>query len=238
MNRIKLKLEDKDIKIRIRLSNVLVNSEFDVLGYSGTEEPINSYLNYSKDIFKNWDDSQSGLMNKFRNDKNLVFCPLVDTSKANNMQSMFSNCTNLMQVPLLNTANVMHFDDMFYNCTSLTTVPQFNTSSLYSANLMLAGCSKLISVPLLDFTNAKELRSILLACSELVELGGFTNLSVNLDLSSSRKLTAESILNVINQAKDLSGTGGTAPLTLGSTNIAKLTEDQRAIATSKGWTIA
>ncbi len=238
MNRIKLKLEDKDIKIRIRLSNVLVNSEFDVLGYSGTEEPINSYLNYSKDIFKNWDDSQSGLMNKFRNDKNLVFCPLVDTSKANNMQSMFSNCTNLMQVPLLNTANVMHFDDMFYNCTSLTTVPQFNTSSLYSANLMLAGCSKLISVPLLDFTNAKELRSILLACSELVELGGFTNLSVNLDLSSSRKLTAESILNVINQAKDLSGTGGTAPLTLGSTNIAKLTEDQIAIATSKGWTIA
>lgn len=234
----KIKLNDKDIKIKIRLSNVSVNSEFDIMGYNGSEQPLFGYLEYSKDIFKNWDDSQSGLMNKFRNDKNLVFCPLVDTSKANNMQSMFSNCTNLMQVPLLNTANVMHFDDMFYNCSSLTVIPQFNTSSLYSANLMLAGCSKLISVPLLDFTNAKELRSILLACSELVELGGFTNLSVNLDLSSSRKLTAESILNVINQAKDLSGTGGTATLTLGTTNISKLTEEQIAIATSKGWTLA
>lgn len=237
MNRIKLKLEDKDIKIRIRLANVSVNSEFDVLGYSGTEEPINSYLNYSKDIVKNWDADQS-LMNRFRNDKDLIFMPKVDTSKANNMQSMFSNCTNLMQVPLLNTANVMHFDDMFYNCTSLTTIPQFNTANLYSANLMFGGCSKLVKIPLLDFTKAEQLRSMLLACSELVELGGFTNLAVNLDLSSSRKLTADSIMNVINQAADLSNTGGTATLTLGTTNIAKLTEEQIAIANSKGWTLA
>lgn len=233
----KIKLNDKDIKIKIRLSNVSVNSEFDVLGYSGTEEPLNSYFNYSKDIVKNW-DSEQVLMNRFRNDKNLVFCPLVDTSKANNMTAMFSNCTNLLQVPLLDTSNVVHFDEMFYNCSSLTTVPQFNTSSLYSAQLMFAGCSKLVSVPLLDFTNAKELRSMLLACSELAELGGFSNLSVSLDLSSSRKLTADSIMNVINEAKDLSGTGGTSTLTLGSTNIAKLTEEQIAIASFKGWTLA
>lgn len=237
MNRIKLKLEDKDIKIRIRLSNVSVNSEFDIMGYDGSEEPINSYLNYSKDIVKNWDSDQV-LMNRFRNDKNLVFCPLVDTSKANNMTAMFSGCVNLIQVPLIDTSNVMHFDDMFYNCSSLTVIPQFDTTNLYSANLMLAGCSKLISVPLLDFTKAEQLRSMLLACSELTDLKGFTNLSVNLDLSSSRKLTAESLMNVINQAADLSNTGGTATLTLGTTNISKLTEEQIAIATSKGWTLA
>lgn len=233
----KIKLNDKDIKIKIRLSNVSVNSEFDIMGYDGSEEPINSYLNYSKDIFKNWDDSQTGLMNRFRNDKNLIFMPKVDTSKANNMQSMFSNCTNLMQVPLLNTANVMHFDDMFYNCTSLTTIPQFDTTNLYSAQLMFGGCSKLVSLPLLDFTKAEQLRSMLLGCSELTDLKGFTNLSVSLDLSSSRKLTADSIMNVINEAKDLSETGS-ATLTLGSTNISKLTEEQIAIASSKGWTLA
>lgn len=237
MNRIKLKLEDKDIKIRIRLANVSVNSEFDVLGYSGTEEPINSYLNYSKDIVKNWDSSQTGLMNRFRNDKNLIFMPKVDTSKAENVQSMFSGCVNLIQVPLIDTSNVMHFDDMFYNCSSLTVVPQFNTSNLYSAQLMFGGCSKLVKIPLLDFTKAEQLRSMLLACSELVKLGGFTNLAVNLDLSSSRKLTAESILNVINQAADLSEIGS-ATLTLGNTNISKLTEEQIAIATAKGWTLA
>ncbi|SCH15872.1 BspA family leucine-rich repeat surface protein [uncultured Bacteroides sp.] len=232
----KIKLNDKDIKIKIRLSNVSVNSEFDVLGYSGTEEPINSYLNYSKDIFKNW-DSEQVLMNRFRNDKNLVFCPLVDTSKAENVQSMFSGCVNLIQVPLIDTSSVVHFDDMFYNCNSLTTIPQFNTSSLYSANLMLAGCSKLVSVPLMDFGKAEQLRSMLLGCSELTDLKGFTNLSVSLDLSSSRKLTADSIMNVINEAKDLSETGS-ATLTLGSTNISKLTEEQIAIASAKGWTLA
>ena len=233
----KIKLNDKDIKIKIRLSNVSVNSEFDVLGYSGTEEPLNSYFNYSKDIVKNW-DSEQVLMNRFRNDKNLVFCPLVDTSKANNMTAMFSSCVNLMQVPLLDTSNVVHFDEMFYNCTSLTTVPQFDTSNLYSAQLMFGGCSKLVKIPLLDFTKAEQLRSMLLACSELVELSGFSNLSVNLDLSSSRKLTADSIMSVINEAKDLSETGGTATLTLGSTNIEKLTEEQIAIASFKGWTLA
>lgn len=232
----KIKLNDKDIKIKIRLSNVSVNSEFDVLGYSGTEEPINSYLNYSKDIVRNWDVEQA-LMNRFRGDKNLVFCPLVDTSKSENMTAMFSGCVNLMQVPLLNTANVVHFDDMFYNCSSLTVVPQFDTANLYSANLMLGGCSKLVSVPLLDFSKAKELRSMLSACSELTDLKGFINLAVNLDLSSSRKLTTDSIMNVINEAKDLSEIGN-ATLTLGTTNISKLTEQQIAIASSKGWTLA
>lgn len=237
MNRIKLKLEDKDIKIRIRLSNVSVNSEFDIMGYDGSEQPLFGYLEYSKDIFKNWDDSQTGLMNRFRNDKNLVFMPKVDTSKAENVQSMFSGCVNLIQVPLIDTSNVMHFDDMFYNCSSLTVVPQFNTSNLYSAQLMFGGCSKLVSVPLMDFGKAEQLRSMLLGCSELTDLKGFTNLSVSLDLSSSRKLTADSIMNVINEAKDLSETGS-ATLTLGSTNISKLTEEQIAIASAKGWTLA
>lgn len=232
----KIKLNDKDIKIKIRLANVSVNSEFDVMGYNGSEQPLFGYLEYSKDIVKNWDADQS-LMNRFRNDKNLVFCPLVDTSKAENVQSMFSGCVNLIQVPLIDTSSVVHFDDMFYNCNSLTTIPQFNTSSLYSANLMLAGCSKLVSVPLMDFGKAEQLRSMLLGCSELTDLKGFTNLSVSLDLSSSRKLTADSIMNVINEAKDLSETGS-ATLTLGSTNISKLTEEQIAIASAKGWTLA
>lgn len=235
MNRMKLKLEDKGIKIKIRLSNVSVNSEFDAMGYDGSEEPLNSYLNYSKDIFKNWNADQA-LMNRFRGDKNLVFCPLLDTSKANNMQAMFSGCVNLIQVPLLNTANVVHFDDMFYNCYNLVSIPQFNTANLYSANLMFGGCDKLVSLPLLDFTKAELIRNMLSGCSELTNLGGFSNLAVSLDLSSSRKLTTESILNVINEAKDLSQEGS-ATLTLG-TNISKLTEDQIAIATSKGWTIA
>lgn len=232
----KIKLNDKDIKIKIRLANVSVNSEFDIMGYNGSEQPLFGYLEYSKDVVKNWDADQV-LMNRFRNDKDLIFMPKVDTSNADNMTAMFSGCINLLQVPLLNTANVVHFDEMFYNCTSLTTIPQFDTSNLYSAQLMFGGCSKLVKIPLFDFTKAEQLRSILLACSELMELGGFTNLAVNLDLSSSRKLSVDSLMNVINEAKDLSQEGS-ATLTLGATNTEKLTEEQIAIASFKGWTLA
>ena len=38
--------------------------------------------------------------------------------------------------------------------------------------------------------------------------------------------------------KDLTGTGETRTCTLGATNLAKLTDEQKAIATDKGWTLA
>ena len=101
---------------------------------------------------------------------------------------------------------------------------------------MFGGCDKLVSLPLLDFYKAEQIRYMLSGCSELTDLGGFSNLAVSLDLSSSRKLSVDSLMNVINQAKDLSQEGS-ATLTLG-TNISKLTEEQIAIATSKGWTLA
>jgi hypothetical protein len=45
-------------------------------------------------------------------------------------------------------------------------------------------------------------------------------------------------MNVINILKDYSGSGTTYTLTLGSTNLAKLTDAEKAIATEKGWTLA
>lgn len=67
-----------------------------------------------------------------------------------------------------------------------------------------------------------------------------------LDLSKSTKLTHESLIDVINNLYDLNLTynvanGGTLyrqSLVLGSTNLAKLTEDEIAIATNKGWNVS
>ena len=73
-------------------------------------------------------------------------------------------------------------------------------------------------------------------CSSLTDLGGFTGLKVNLELSSSSKITHESLLNVINKAADVTASPKT--LTLGSTNLAKLSDEEKAIATNKGWTLA
>ena len=279
------------------------------LGYDGTEEPFMSYLNYSKQIYDNWDIGQTDLNLKFSNDFNLILMPKVNTDNVTNMRYMFASCKFLIQVPQLNTSNVTDMEGMFNGCEILKEIPQLDTSKVYNMKQMFANtfnlkaiphintskvydmsnmfnnCQQLETIPALNTENVTDMNQMFVSCyglinipslntisctnmnnmfawcsalqsvgklnaynltsatsmfencTALTNLGGFTDLSVNLDLSSCTSLTAESLMNVINEAKDLSETGN-ATLTLGSTNISKLTEDQIAIATAKGWTIA
>ena len=87
----------------------------------------------------------------------------------------------------------------------------------------------------------------------LTDLGkGYTQKTANysdytLDLSSCKVLTHESLMNVINGLYDLNlntnlSTNGVVTykqkLVLGATNLSKLTEEEQAIATSKGWVLS
>ena len=58
----------------------------------------------------------------------------------------------------------------------------------------------------------------------------------NWGLDTCTALTVDSLVSVINALPQLdSGTSYTC--TIGSTNLAKLTDEQKAIATNKGWTL-
>lgn len=59
-----------------------------------------------------------------------------------------------------------------------------------------------------------------------------------MNLSSSTNLTHDSLMSIINHLKNYSGTGTTRTVTLGATNLAKLTAAEKQIATGKGWTLA
>ena len=61
------------------------------------------------------------------------------------------------------------------------------------------------------------------------------NMAVNFDIHWSTKMEREALLEVIN---NLATVTSTRTLTMGSTLKAKLTDDDIAIATAKGWTIA
>lgn len=74
-------------------------------------------------------------------------------------------------------------------------------------------------------------------CSNLEHLVIEGAIKLNgMDLSANKKLTHDSIMSVINALENK--TSGTFTLTLGSTNLAKLTDAEKAIATGKGWTLA
>jgi len=173
--------------------------------------------------------------------KNLQEIPELNTSNATTTYGMFSDCTALVTIPLIDTSKVENMNNMFSNCYALEVIPELNTSNATTVDSMFSMCYKLNNLPLLDFTNVTNAPNFLGynwdTNMAITTLAGFHNLRINFDVSNCVNLTAESLMNIINEALDLSVGGLMCTLNLGS-NVEKLTEEQIAIATSKGWTIA
>ena len=196
----------------------------------------------------------------FQSCYNLTTIPEIDTSNVTDMRYMFQSCYNLTNISEIDTSNVTDMEGIFYYCQSLTTVPKMNTSQVTNVHYMFSDCRTLTSIPTLDISNVTDMYNMFYGCSSLTtipemntsnvigtynafggctsltDLGGFIGLKCNLDLSASSLITHESIMNVINKAADV--TASPATLTLGSTNLAKLTDEEKSIATNKGWTLA
>ena len=83
--------------------------------------------------------------------------------------------------------------------------------------------------------NASGLQNCFNNCISLTTITGNPNFNVSLDLSYCENLTHDSIMVVINGLQTVTET---QTLTLGETNLAKLTEADKQIATDKGWTLA
>ena len=171
----------------------------------------------------------------FKNCSFLSTVPLFNTSKVTDMSSMFHYCYNIANVPLFDTSKVTSMAYMFYNCQNLTTVPQFDTSKVTSMAYMFTGCSNLATVPLFDTSNVTNMSSMFNVCFSL-EAIHMININAHLKISDSTKFTREALLEIIGNLK--AQTSGTKTLTMGSTNLAKLTDEDKKIATDKGWTLA
>ena len=172
----------------------------------------------------------------------LTTVPQLDTSSVTNMEWMFMDCALLTTVPLFNTSNVTNMSNMFKFCTNLTTIPQFNTSNVTDVTYLFYNCPSLESIPELDFGNV-GMASLLLGRSNLPNLttiGGFKNIKVGFDIQKAPNLTVQSLMNIINDLYDFIGNGESisSQLRMGETNLAKLTPEQIAVATNKGWQLS
>lgn len=133
-----------------------------------------------------------------------------DTENVTNMGSMFTNCTKLTSVPLLDTSNVTNMSYMFNFCSLLTSIPLLDTSGVTDMQGMFSNCS--------------NLKSILM-----------TNIGASFSIKSSTKFEREDLLVILNNLKTVTSS---KTLTMGATNLAKLTDEDKLIATNKGWTLA
>lgn len=173
----------------------------------------------------------------FNSYNKLIQVSKFDTSKGTNFTQMFSYCNELTSIPELDTSNGTNFNGMFSYCYKLISIPELDTSKGTNFYGMFNYCYKLYSVPELDVSNGTNFDWIFGDCKELTVFGGLKNVKLSFSLNKSTKLTKDSLLNVLNKLADLTGSEQ-QKLTLGSTNLEKLTDQEKAIATNKNWILA
>ena len=191
------------------------------------------------------------MVSMFMQCPSLKTIPMLDTSNVTFMSAMFGQCSSLETIPTVDTRNVIHMNDMFSHCSSLKTIPALDTSNVIHMEGMFRGCSSLETIPMLDASSVTYIYDMFVGCSALKTFGGLKNLgksydykedsnyaSYTLNLSDSPLLTHDSLMNVINNLYDIKSKGvKPQTLQLGNTNKAKLTAEEIAIATNKGWNV-
>lgn len=156
-----------------------------------------------------------------------------DTSNVLEMEFMFNYCTNLTSVPLLNTEKVTSMRGMFYGCTNLINIPLYDTSNVKDMNSIFAMCNKLTTIPSFDVSNVNTFNSAFSQCSNLKSIL-MHGMKVSFDISPSARFEKSDLVTILN---NLSVVTTTQTLKMGSNNLAKLTDEEKAIATNKGWTL-
>ena len=233
--------------------------DWSVIGYDEIPQSLIDDYNYSLEIKNNWDSSITSAQAQFSGNKKITYMPFVNTSNINNFSYMFSNCSSLTYIPLLDTSNGINLICMFNGATKLSTIPPLKIFNAVTMERLFYGCTNLISVPLLDCAKVSTTNNMFDSCTNLVMLEGFLNIGKGyasiknnnhsycaIYLTYCTKLTHDSLTNVISNLYDLNltydvangGTLYTQQLVLGSTNMAKLTAEEIAIATNKGWTVS
>ncbi len=163
-----------------------------------------------------------------------------DTSNVVYMNEMFKSCQSLKTLDLssFNTSNVTIMRSMFENCYELTSLDlsSFDTSKVTDMLLMFYDCIQLTSLDLglFDMSKVRITESMFYDCTALTTVrGNIIGISVSLDLKSC-PLTNESAMVFIN---GLAKVTTARTISFNSSTYNTLTEEQIAVATSKGWNV-
>lgn len=113
-------------------------------------------------------------------------------------------------------------------------ISEHDTSNVTSMAGMFAHCYFLTSIPKLEASKATDLSAFVNQSSKLTSIGLY-GFRYSIDISSTA-LGHDALVAFLNQA----GTAynNSQKITMGSTKLALLSDEEKAIATNKGWTLA
>ena len=175
-----------------------------------------------------------------------------NTSHITSMKSIFYHCENMEKPPVIDTSNVTNLSSAFNNCRKMLTAPVMNTAKVTDMYEIFASCTNLVTIPQYDASSLQQINSFCSWAKNVENFGGLVNLgkaylttqSANynpygLNLSFCTKLTHDSLMNAINNLYDIASIGvQPQKLVLGSDNLAKITDEEKAIAQNKGWSLS
>lgn len=151
-----------------------------------------------------------------------------NTSNATNFHNMFENCSIQIFLNDWDTSNVTDIGGLFNACRNLMLI---DTTSWNANNMTVFGYA---------FNGTGSLNSIIggRTIDDVLQnnISCFNGLRVNCNMLNGSSVDRASIRAVINGLADLTGQTPQT-LTIGATLLAKLTEEDVAVATNKNWTI-
>lgn len=162
--------------------------------------------------------------------------------KPKNAVYMFSsfklNFPECLNGRVLDFSEATTMEYCFSNYTG-TYLPTIDLTSCTKTDGALGWCYNLKTIEKIIVNENTPLPSNLFTSNSVLENVTFEGVigQSGLNLSVSSLLTHDSLMSAINCLKDYSGTNNHS-ITLGATNLAKLTDAEKAIATEKGWTLA
>ena len=181
----------------------------------------------------------------FANNKSIVNIDLSNQGKINDIEHIFDNCTKLEEVTMDNIdfTGMKKAVYVFDNCSSLNTINMknctFTTFSMYAfvddgklSNFYMNGSTGTITdISVYTFW----------ASSRLLTNINWGNMVITGDVAFREGIpnaTVETLVNTFNALYDYSTSGESHSIKVGATALAKLTDEQIAIATNKGWTVS
>ena len=147
----------------------------------------------------------------------------------------FHGCTSLKRVTIPNSVTGIG-NHAFYDCRNLMSVTLPNNVTRIEREVF-SGCTSLTSVTLPNNVTSIE-GAAFSVCNNLENVTLENGFNCNgLNLSASTKFSVDTMIAMFNALADRTGLSAYT-LTLGNTNLAKLSNEQIAIATEKNWTLA
>lgn len=144
-------------------------------------------------------------------------CKTSDTELEYANHSIFRACMHLKTIEDIGM-KAGYYYQTFNNCQLLETIEVLRSNKTTMWNGAFTNCNNLIDIYSIE--------------GEIGQNG--------FDVKNSTKLSHDTLMRIINALTDYSQdtTGTTWKVTLGATNLAKLTDAEKAIATQKGWTLS